>query len=244
MRVSKKMITFFVSVLFVMFTLTGCIGDTYKSLEDSIPTIKVQGKGIVEIQPDEAVVRFGVTSNDKALARAYKQNTAKMNDIINRVANLGIEKKDIQTANYSVRPIYAKDSEGRQIPGKIAVFRIDQQVTVTIRDIAKISSVVDQVMIGGTNVFNGIQFTSSDIESFKIEAKIQAAKEAKKKAGLLTKSLGVKTGRVISIAESGGYYAPRKMRSLNVARSESAPMIEPGSIEVTATCNVTYEILQ
>lgn len=241
-----KRAAFLVSVFAVIFALTGCIkGDFYRSLVDSLPTVSVQGTGKVTTTPDEAVARFGVTAEDKTLAKAYAENTVKMNSVIETVKGVGVDAKDIQTSSYSVAPVYPRNEQGRQIPGKPVAFRVSQQITVKVRDIQKTGEVIDKVIMSGTNTFSGIQFASSRIEELKEEAKIKASKDAEKKALDLAKSLNVKVGRILKVDSSARQPYPKNMMmAYEAAPMRAGPVVEAGSMEVTATCNIIYEIIQ
>lgn len=237
------------AMLITFFILCGSEGYAqnacYKSIEDSVPTISIQGKGKVTAVPDEAIARFGVTSEEKLLSKAYKHNTENMNIVITTVKGMGIEEKDIKTLSYAVMPVYPKDDRGRQLPGKPVSYRVSQQLVIKIRDLSKVGEVIDKAITGGTNVFNGIQFVSSKINELEKEAKVKAAKDAKEKAELLAKNLGVTVGRVLKVSESSiRPYLQKNRAAFGAVMAESAPQIEPGSMEVNATCNVIYEIIQ
>jgi len=232
--------------MFLVLAGVGCARATgYQSLEAGVPTISVQGTGKVEAEPDEAIVRFGVMSEDKYLAKAYKLNTESMNSVISAIKSMGIDSKDIKTSSYTVTPVYERDEKGWQVPGKPATFRVQQQLTIKLRDTSGAGEVIDRIIASGTNVFNGIQFTSSKLEDLRTQAKVKAAKDAREKAVLLAKSLDVKLGRVLRInASISQPYPVRNQVAFEAAAARSVPRIEAGSMEVTSTCNVVYEVLQ
>ncbi|HOW87225.1 MAG TPA: SIMPL domain-containing protein [Candidatus Omnitrophota bacterium] len=231
---------------FAALFMSGCTRDAGygQRLEDSVPTLSVQGQGKVEIVPDEATVRFGVVSDEKTLSKAYQDNTGKMNRAIAAVKAMGIADKDIRTSSYNVRPVYAQDERGYTLPGKPVSFQVSQQLTVVVRDLLKTGAMIDQVITGGVNTFDGIQFTSSRIDDVEKEAKLKAAQNAKEKAQLLAKGLGVKVGRVLKAGEATVYPSPTPMRMMafDAASVKSSPEIEGGSIEINASCSVIYEI--
>jgi len=74
----KRTTVFFsaICVLFVLCAVGGCkCAGNYENIDNSVPTISVQGQGKVETMPDEAIVSFGVTSEEKLLQKANKTNT-------------------------------------------------------------------------------------------------------------------------------------------------------------------------
>jgi len=246
--VKKTSILILLFVIAISLTTQGCVQSVgYNSIEKSVPTITVKGTGSVEVVPDEAIVRFGVMSEEKSLQKAYQKNTDNMNAVIASVKNLGIEGGDIKSSSYSITPIYPRDEKGYQIPGKPATFRVSQQLTVKVRDISKIGALIDKVISSGTNTFGGIQFDSSKSEALQVEAKVKAAKDAKEKAKLLADSLGVKIGKVLRVdgLTVQPYDVVRKAAMSYDSRAmTAAPQIAAGTMEVTSSCNVIYEIVQ
>lgn len=238
--------TLILSAAAALLITAGCAPEArYGSIENSVPTISVRGTGKVTARPDEALARFGVTSEEKTLEKAYKKNTESMNAVIREVKASGIEDEDIATSSYTVSPVYPRDEQGRQIPGKPASFRVSQELTIRIRDISKTGVIIDKAIASGTNTFNSIQFDSSVIEELEKEVKGRAALDAEEKAALLAGNLGVKLGRVLKVSESTVMpYPARNMVAMRAAAPDSAPQIEPGAMEITGTCDVIYEIIQ
>lgn len=236
----------FFSVLMICSVNTSAQSACGTSIENTLPTINVVGYGKITSIPDEAIIMFGVTSEEKDLTKAYGDNIDKMNKIIDTVKMSGIEAKGIKTSSFSVVPIYPRDTNGRQMPGKPVSYRVSQQLTVKVSDISKMGGIIDKVISDGTNIFNGIQFTSSKNEELQMEAKVEAVKDAKEKAELLARNLGVSIGRVIKVTESSQqpYPVRTRMMAYDSAMVKAAPQVEAGSMEVTATCNVIYEIIQ
>jgi len=224
----------------------GCAqSDGYKSIEDSVPTITVRGTASIETTPDETIAGFGVESEEKLLAEAYEKNTDMMNSVISAVKGLGIQSKDIKTSSYIVNPVYPKDEKGRRIPGSPVAFRVSQKITVKIRDVSQVGVLIDRVLSRGINVFTGIQFGSSKMEKLEDDARAKAAENARQKALLMTESLGVELGRVLRVTEpSGRPYPLKSARAYEAVSAVSAPQIEAGTMEVTADCEVVYEIRQ
>lgn len=239
-------ILLFATSVFLLFSLSGCKeAPVYHSLESSLPTMNIQGEGLAEAVPDMATAVFGVISDDTLLAKAYKDNTERMNAVLNEIKNMGVEEKDIRTSSYSVTPVYPRDENGRIIPGKPASYRVSQELTVRIRDLAKTGEVIDRTMAAGVNTFRGLSFTSSRMDELELEAKELAAKDAGVKARSLSEAMGVRTGRIIRLGHSAVTPQPRMMTmALEAAPARTVPQVGAGTIEVRATCEVVYEIIQ
>ncbi len=239
----------FFAVLFALVFLMGIAGCGKLSCPFSdkrdVPAVNVRGEGMVEIVPDEAIARFGVTSDEKTLSKAYLENTKNMNAVIEAVKRKGIDEKDIMTSSYRVIPVYPRDDSGRTVPGKPASYRVSQSLSVKIRQMEDTGTVIDEVISAGVNTFEGIQFVSSLSDEMEIEARVKAAENAKEKAASLAEALGFRLGRILSVSESSQGMPPvARMAAQDVSMLRTAPQIEPGTLEVVATCDVTYEIIQ
>ncbi len=209
------------------------------------PSIRARGEGRSEAVPDEASVSFGITSEEKTLEKAYRENTSKMNAMTQTVKKMGIEPKDIQTSAFQVNPLYRDEKNGRSL--KPSGFAVSQQLSILLRDVSKTGPLIDKIISDGANVFNGIQFSSSRMESMEKEAKSRAAKRAKENAALLAESLGVKLGRLIDVNDEVVRPYPTgqpRMMAMFAADKAAPPQIEGGSVEVTAYCNVEYAIVE
>ena len=68
--------------------------------------VVVIGEASVSVPPDYARVRSGVTTRAKTAKEATEANTKAMAAVTAMLSNAGIAQKDIQTARFSVQPIY------------------------------------------------------------------------------------------------------------------------------------------
>ncbi|MBD3296559.1 MAG: DUF541 domain-containing protein [Candidatus Omnitrophica bacterium] len=232
--------------MFFLAAPSGCAsGDNTGRLEDVLPTVTVNGRGRIDAEPDNARARFGVISEDKGLAKAYSRNTRKMNEVIKSLRSLGIDKADIKTSSYSVTPVYRRDDKGHRLPGKPATYKVSGKIEVRLRDLDKVGLVIDEVMASGANTLDGIDFTSTRLQELETGAKAAAAADARKKANVLTESLGVRTGRVLRVDDASVYRMPaRNTMAFKADAAGPAPRIEPGMLTVEARCRVVYEILE
>src|SRR5690606_843578 len=72
------------------------------SQNDSPRLISLSGTGEVRAAPDEANISLGVVHQAKTAAEAVKDNNAAMAEIFATLEKAGIEKRDVQTSNFSV----------------------------------------------------------------------------------------------------------------------------------------------
>lgn len=205
-------------------------------------TITIEGQGKVRGIPDIATVNLGFTVEKKEVREAQKENSITMNKIIVALRSLGISSDDMQTTDYSIYPQYDYVKDGGQ---KLRGYAVTQNVTVKIRDLAKVSDVLDQAGILGLNQVGGIQFTMDEPEALRQQARVKAMQNAQKKAGELAHIAGVRLGRVVSFSENvgGGYPMPMYATAFKgEGAGGGSPDIQAGSQDVVVNATVTYEI--
>jgi uncharacterized protein YggE len=207
---------------------------TANAAEGSNRTITVVGEGTAAASPDIARVSVGVTTFAPTATEATKENNDKMTGIINTLKDLGIADKDIQTTNYSISPEFSSQKgETNQITG----YRVSDTVQVTVRNLDKIGTVLDQVTQAGANNISGISFGIENPATLQGEARAKAFADAQARAEDLAKLGGVQLGEILSISESTGG-GPVPVAS---AFSSTAP-IQPGQTEVHTQIQVIYAI--
>ncbi|MBN1585161.1 SIMPL domain-containing protein [Candidatus Uhrbacteria bacterium] len=206
-------------------------------------TITVSGEGRATSIPDIAQIEIGTAIERGTVAEAQGENTRIMNSIDVKLRELGVDKADVQTSNYSISPMYDWN-EGRQ---SLRGYQVAQSLRVKVRNLDSIGEILGAAGELGANQVGGIEFTLDEPESVRQEARVEALKNAKSKAEALSEVVGVKLRRVVSFSESAYeplyniQYAARDM-VLGMGGSESAPTVQPGSAEYVLTANVTYEI--
>ena len=202
-------------------------------------TISVAGSGKVTVVPDMATINLGVlVQRDKAKA-AREAGAKAMTDVIAALKAQGIDDKDIQTAWVSLNPVYDYRSTTQRITG----YQVQNTVTVTVRDLTRISDVLDDSVIAGATTVNGVSFDVADRTAAEAQARAAAMTDAKAKADTLAGAAGVSITGVASISESVStpVWYGAEMAAGAASDQKSTPVM-PGSTDVTITVSVSYLI--
>ncbi len=203
-------------------------------------TFSVSGEGKVTAIPNIFIFNTGVISEGVDLANLQKENSEKMNKIINYFKKEGVESKDIETIKYSLTPRY--DLSGKNIIG----YRLEQSIAVKVRNLEKVGEILKGAVENGANFVDNLNFTFDEETRLKLEneAREKAIKQAKEKALAISKSAGFRLGRLVAINEYSSPYPVSifKERSLGIGGDFSAPQIEPGTQEIIISVNLLYEI--
>ncbi|MBP7804721.1 MAG: SIMPL domain-containing protein [Candidatus Pacebacteria bacterium] len=217
-------------------------------------TIDVSGEGFAFAIPDVANVSFTIEQKAATVAAAQDVVTKKINDTIKFLEDSGIAKKDIQTTNYSANPNYTyptpcADRLCTQVytSPKIVGYTVSNTITVKIRDTEKVGEILDGLGSRGVTGLSGPDFTVDDPEIVKNEAREKAIEDAKEKAEVLSKQLGVRLVSIVRFSENGGgypspMYAKMGDMELQSGVGGAGPEMPVGQNKYTSNVTITYQI--
>jgi len=197
--------------------------------------VTVTGEASIAIAPDMAVVRIGVGSQGKNAREASDTNAKTMTAVIAAIKNSGVAERDIQTSQLSLQPQYDSSKAGT---ARLTGFQATNQVTLRIRTIADLASVVDRAIAAGANEMSGIEFVVSQQSTLLDRARADAVADAHRKAEIYAKAAGVKLGHAVAITDEGASPPPRPMQAL---RAGAVP-VAPGEQMLRAIVTVSYEL--
>ena len=246
----------------ILIFLFAVIGYQQRSLDQQNQNqITVSGEGKVFAKPDVALISLGVTTQATTVADVTKNNTDKMNAVIDAVKKLGVADKDIKTTNYDLEPVYDNYSVPvpMMYPSAVGVsgsiirsgtslkgYKLEQDVQVKIRDFTKVGDILSAATTAGSNQIGDLQFTIDNPQQFNDQARAAAILQAKTNAQNLAKESGVDLGKIINVYENN-YTVPMVYNSAMkaggaVAESAPTPTVQPGQQEIDVTINLTYQV--
>jgi uncharacterized protein len=205
--------------------------------EATVPTITVTGTGTSQAAPDMATLMIGVTTQGDTAAVALAANSAAVEAVIARLTASGIEARDMQTSNLSINPNWSSyDSSTPTIAGYVAM----NVVTVRVRDLGGLGTVLDAAVADGANTLNGLTFGMANPEPALNEARKAAVVDARAKAELLVSAAGLKLGRIVTITETGAWTDPTPM----FRDAAGSVPVAGGELGMTANVSVQYEMTE
>jgi uncharacterized protein len=202
------------------------------------PAISVTGEATVSVPPDQAQIDGGVATDAKTAREASEANNAAMGKVLLALKGVGIDEKDYQTSRLSLQPQYAPNRSG---PSPVVGYRASNRVTIRLRDVTKIASMIDVLVGAGANDIGGINFTVSQASKLLDEAREQAISDARRKAQIYAKAAAVTLGEPLSISEET---APTPVFRGKVAggMAASAAPVAQGEETLSVTVNVSWAI--
>jgi len=212
---------------------------------DNRRTISVSGQGEVTASPDLAIVAVAVETTGQKAADAVTEN-AKLTTKVTKALKAFIGKDDkLTTTRYALEPRYDPGKRGEPGEPRIIGYIVRNEVQVETRTIDGLGALIDAGISAGANRVSSMEFTLSTRNEQLRAALEKAGAEARAQAESVATALGVKLKSVLSATTSAPpIVVPRRYPSYGVAAMEArAPTpIEPGTVSVSATLQVTYEI--
>jgi uncharacterized protein YggE len=201
----------------------------------------VIGEGSVHVAPDYAQIRGGVTTKGKTVKEATDANSKLMAAVTAALLNAGIAQADIQTAQFSIQPVYAPPQPPNE--SRLAGYSVSNQVTVTVRTLDKVSEILDRMVDAGVTDVGNVSFLHSDPAKALDQAREAAVADARRKAELYAHASGFALGRVAWLTEDTGQMPPVPMPMFRAQASMAAPVpIAPGEDTLRVQITVGYDI--
>jgi uncharacterized protein YggE len=211
------------------------------SVQTSGKTIIVHGTSTINLKADYGSINLGVNTKGATVSEAQTANKETMDKVIAAIRDQGVAEEDIVTSSFNVSANYdyqySKLTEGDTVSG----YQVDNMLMVTVRDLAKISSVLDAAMGAGANQSYGITFSSSKQSEAYDEALKAAVQDGARKAGLLAASMEKTLGELVNMEEKEYSYNLYGGSAMYKAEDAAAgtPILS-GQIAVNAAVALTY----
>ena len=202
--------------------------------------LDINATGEVTRVPDLAVISAGVVSRSPTASAALQDTADKMTRVIAALKRAGIADRDIQTSNVSLNPEYRYPQD--QAP-QLVGYTASNSVTIRFHDIRNSGKILDALVAQGANQINGPSMTVEKPEAALDEARAKAISIGRARAELYARSLGLRVVRIVSVNESGGYYAPPPPAPMMMARAErdSTP-VQPGEQKLQVSLAMIFEL--
>jgi uncharacterized protein YggE len=235
-----------VVVVMGLMGLASCGSETAAISSNNQQTgLWVNGEGKITVVPDVAILTLGIESQETSVSVAQEKASAAMDKVIQALKAQGIEDKDIQTQYFSIQQITNWTDNKEQVTG----YRVTNTLTVKVRAVDKAGEAIDAVVAAGGDLarVNGITFTVDEPADYYVQARELAITHATNKAQQMADKAGFKLGKITYITENSGSYNINyrnyvTMEDSAVGSSSVSTPVSVGSLEITATVNIAYEI--
>lgn len=219
------------------------------ALAEDDSTMAMTGHGEVTAAPDTALITSGVTTEGETARDALDANTKAMSQLIETLKAANIATRDIQTSNFSVNPNYVysdeRDANGYTKPPKIMGYQVSNTVTVRVRDLPALGTILDKAVSVGANTVNNIAFSVADPSKLYDEARKAAFADARDKADLYAEAAGVSLDRILNISEQQNFNQPPRPYAMKTMAQDmaAAPVpVQAGELTFAIDVAVTWDL--
>lgn len=209
---------------------------------DSQPrTLTVNGSAVVSVQPDYAVLTIGAVTKAKTVEEAQQHNAALIESILAAVKAQGVEEQDIATENFSLSVLYDYNN-GRLVDERqqLAGYQVENMLTLTVRDLAAVSTVLEAGMNAGANQSYGVTFGASTQGEAADRALQAAVADGMRRAQLMADAAGVTLDTLVSVTES--QYVSNTYRGAEALDAAAGTPILSSNLEIPAGVTLTYTV--
>ncbi len=236
------------TILFSLLVLTAVLlsacapGVAAGGVQPAARSITVSGAGQVTLTPDIAYIYIGVRTEKNTAADAVSENNAQTTRLVEALKKAGVAAEDIRTSNFSIWSNQQYGPDG--LPTGETIYAVDNTVYVTVRDLATLGDLLDKAVQAGANSINSISFDVADKSAALSEARKSAVEAARQQAEELAAAAGVGLGEVQTITyfDATPYPAFDGKGMGGGGAAEMAVPINPGTMQLTVTVTIAYEI--
>jgi hypothetical protein len=267
-----KMLSVFLIVFSVYFAVKIFSEIKKDSLlgENATPaTISFSGHGEITAVPDIANVYFTISKDATTVKDAQAGVVVIEKKSLDLLKAKGVADKDIKTADASFYPKYEyRQAVCPPIPmgaGTAGVtvsptsayycpqskqvltgYTASESITVKIRNADSVGDIMQGLGATGVSNLSGPNFSIDNPDAIQAQARKLAIDDAKAKAQVLAKDLGVSLGKISSFNDSGNGYPIMYAKSAmldSASGAVPAPAVIPkGQNTITSDVTITYEI--
>lgn len=166
------------------------------------PHVTASGEGKATVAPDLARITLKASYRDAAPGVAKQAVDRSIEAFLALAPRFGLEPAQVTAADLSVSEDIDYDERDRKVSNGFIATR---EVTVELRELARLGELLDAALAAGMNEVDNIAFESSRADALRAEARGKAVAQAREKAAGLAKAFDAALGPVYSINSLNSY---------------------------------------
>ena len=196
--------------------------------------------GEAQLVPDRATIYIGVQTRAASAAAAARDNAQRQRSVIDAIAALGVARDQISTENYSVSPEtrFEQNTQRTTVTGYV----VSNVVRVEVRRLDQLPSLIDTAIGKGANQINSLDFFSSNSDSARHVAMVQAISRARADAEVMARAAGGSLGSLVELSTSDA--GPRPVFRMAPTMEARATPIEPGMQRLAVSVNARWRFIK
>lgn len=204
-------------------------------------TVTATAEGRSEGVPDQLTARLGISNAGPSAGSVMAENNRLTERLIEQVAEMGMETRDVATASVDIHPEHDRD-------GRAIGYRANNMLSLRFRDLNTVGEKLDALVdVAGESIrIDGISLGFNDEEPLLSAARTDAVHRARVQATEMAEAAGASVGAVLTITDSPGTqpHEPR-MAFAGTARSalKASVPISAGTRELTVQVQAVFELI-
>jgi uncharacterized protein len=230
-----------------------------------VPTIVVNGKAEIAVEPDYALFSVDFTKTDKNLQTAQRANEEGVAAMLQLARRFSIPGSDVSTNAISVSMKYLSvrdpnhriyDDDGDEIGTKtFDGYEVSRSVSIKLSDLLKFQALFEEILKTNPTEIDKVSFQTTRLRELKDKARDLAMVVAHDKAVAMTRAISQTVGKAIKITEGtneSNYSSTSSYMSSNITTQYSTPTVHagkqslasfsPGTITVEASVTVIFKL--
>jgi uncharacterized protein YggE len=205
-------------------------------------TVDVSATGSATGMPDTLSVELTVTTNASSAATALNKNDTEMRHLQSVFTSNGVLSRDLQTTGLSVSPNYNNK-------GKVTGYGAEDDLSVTLHNIAKAGKVIDSAedAVGNDVSINNISFSLSNTSRLDKDARARAMQNARSEALDFARGGGEALGPIEKITSTQSSSTPPPFEpaiGASARGSAASPVpVSAGTEQVSVQVDVVYRLV-
>lgn len=215
--------------------------------------IHIKGVGHAEQTPDRVVLSLTLTAQNREYSAAMKVGSQQIEMLRESIVEVGFKADDLKTTNFNVRTIYeneeTQDGNTKRYSQSFVGFECQHSLQLAFDfDNDMLSAAVDAIANCLSQPRISVAFTIKDVDAFNEKLLKSAARDAKRKAKLLSTAAGVKLGKLLNIDYSWDEINVRRelifdeMPLAEPTYADTNFNFQPEDVKATDTVDFTWEI--
>lgn len=212
------------------------------------PAIVVSAEGRRTMAPDRASLFLSIQNRSRTPSLAGRDNARIATAIRNAVAALGVDRAQISTLNYNVRPDIEiiQGPQGREMR-RDSAFVATNTVRVELHNLDILGRAIDTALtVGATNIA-GVSYWLADPSRARREATVEAVRQARESAEAIATAAGGSLGDLLEITtQPVRIVGPQPaMGDMMMARqmADVPTPVSPRDIDVTAYVTARWKFV-
>ena len=206
----------------------------------SPPTLTIAALGEAKAVPDMASLVIGVQTTAATAGEAMARNAQRAARVIAALKAAGVQGPDLRTSSIGLSPqmVYEQDK-----PPRLTGYQASNQLTATVRDLARLGPVVDALAAAGASDIGQISFGLANPAAAEAAARAAAVRALDDKAAQYASATGYRIGRLAALTEGAPEEAGPRPMPMMAMRAAAAPTpVEAGEETVRVDVTGVFEL--